>query len=174
VVICIVYFDCAVISNLRGIWCYQSRKCENQLYAIVGNLKNGEFTERSLYSMDLDGSNQKKVASLIKDAPNCVVLGKNVYYTSGTYENQKLYRLGVDQSLNPEGNLVSMGIAGEEYLYATFKEDSQCSYRLMVFDSIGKLVYCSADTAQQIVVDQERLFYVDQSGKACLVDLSSK
>ncbi|MEA4987771.1 MAG: kelch repeat-containing protein, partial [Anaerovorax sp.] len=59
----------------------QHEQNKKQLFAAMGTLKNGQFTERSLYSMDLDGKNQKKVASLIKDAPNYIVLGSNVYYT---------------------------------------------------------------------------------------------
>ncbi len=141
------------------------------LYAVTGKLQNGEFIERSLYSMNLEGVNQKKVAALVKDAPQFSILDGNVYYTSGSSQNQVLYRLGADKSLNPKGKLVSMGIAGESYFYATFKEEAQCEYRLMVFDKSGKLVFCTADVAQQVDVEKGRLFYVDQNGKACLVTL---
>ncbi|MEA4986965.1 MAG: hypothetical protein VB095_02820, partial [Anaerovorax sp.] len=88
------------------------------------------------------------------------------------YGNQKLFRLGDKESLNPQGKLMSMGLAGEGYFYATFKEESECPYRIMVFDSKGKLIFRSADVAQQIVVDQGRLCYVEQSGKICLTKLT--
>nr|WP_315023206.1 hypothetical protein [uncultured Aminipila sp.] len=95
------------------------------------------------------------------------VLGGKAYFAK---ENKQLYVLGNNVSLNPNAELISMKITGDnkKYLACTFKETTNAKYRLMVFDQFGKVVFKTSDCGSNVTVEGNTLyFYNITTEKVC-------
>lgn len=85
------------------------------------------------------------------------VVGDHVYYLS----KETLYRIGSNESLNPEAEAISMSITGDnkEYLVCTFRETPKSKYRVMIFDKSGKVVFKTSDSGSNAVVEGNILYF---------------
>lgn len=98
---------------------------------------------------------------------NFAVMGGKLYFSK---QDNQLYTLGVNTSLNPKAELVSMKITGDnkEYLACTFKETTNAKYRIMVFDQYGKVVFKTSDCGSNVTVEGNTLyFYNITTEKVC-------
>ncbi|QHI71209.1 hypothetical protein [Aminipila terrae] len=86
------------------------------------------------------------------------VLGGRVYFAK---ENKQLYTLGNNVSLNPNAELVSIRITGDnkEYLACTFRETTNAKYRIIVFDKSGKVIFKTSDCGSNVTVEGNTLYF---------------
>ncbi|WP_312653947.1 hypothetical protein [Aminipila sp.] len=100
------------------------------------------------------------------------IMGGKPYFAK---EDKKLYTLGNNDSLNPNAELISMRITGDnkEYLACTFKETMNAKYRIMVFDQSGKVVFKTSDCGSNVTVEGNTLyFYNITTEKVCTCTLN--
>lgn len=93
-----------------------------------------------------------------EDDISIAVMGGKAYFAK---DNKQLYVLGNNVSLNPNAELVSMKITGDdkEYLACTFKETINAKYRIMVFDQSGKVIFKTSDCGSNVTVEGNTLYF---------------
>lgn len=85
-------------------------------------------------------------------------LNGRIYYINS---EQKLYQAGKDESINALGKAITV-YKENNYITATFAEESNNPYRLIVIDSQGNIVYRTADVVLDMVgIENGRLYYVE-------------
>jgi len=91
---------------------------------------------------------------------NFKVINGKPYFTK---EDKKLYALGSNESLNPNAELISMKITGDngEYLACTFKETINAKYRIMIFDQNGKVVFKTSDCGSNVTIEGKQMYFYD-------------
>jgi len=121
------------------------------------------LSKGSIYKMSLQDGKEVylgKAEGLPEFEPEIIlkVLGGKAYFTK---ENKQLYMLGNNASLNPNAELVSVRITGDnkEYLACTFKETTNAKYRIMVFDKSGKVVFKTSDCGSNVTVEASTLYF---------------
>lgn len=99
---------------------------------------------------------------------NLQVLGENIYYVhrpnEDNYNDTKLYKIGSSSPLN-DGHKIT-GIRIEEgYLIATFKEENNNPYRIILYDKEGNIAFKTSDVADinAISIKKGVLRYVEST-----------
>lgn len=135
-----------------------TRLCEQSAvkFIICGDTIYFMDEEGFLYKMPVDGNSAEKLSD--KKASDFTVLNHTVYYVSGHDDGLELFRLGLEDSLNPGGAVKSL-TAQEGYVVCTFEDSSSSRYKMMIFDSDGKTLYRMSQAVTKVVVDKDRIFY---------------
>lgn len=125
------------------------------------------ISEKTLYWVNLTTLKEKQWSLEALADPYGVVkvCGESIYLSS----KGQLYRYSesTPEKLNEKGNLWSFEVV-DGYLIATFEETPENPYRMLCFNSAGKLVYKTSDyqDMERISVDNHVLYYLYKDTKS--------
>jgi len=124
-----------------------------------------------VYLKDGGESLVSKVEGLSGKSENLAVIGGKIYFS----KNSKIYTLGNNVSLNPNAEITSMNITGDnmEYLVCRFKETINAKYRIMIFDKNGKVVFKTSDCGSNVTIEGKKVYFYDiTTEKICTFTLN--
>ncbi len=115
------------------------------------------FTDRNqyLYRVSLSGG---QAELLIDEAVSQYeLLQGHLYYALA--ENGQLFALSNEESINPGGQLKKMEIQNG-YLTAIFMKDSESSYKMMIIDKNGQILYKSMENIPLVTIENSKVILV--------------
>lgn len=126
----------------------------------------------NLYKIDITGGEPKLLNDELINPDSFQILGGQVYFVNKN--NQKLYKIGNDKSLNEYGKVRTL-THQDQYIIATFEEEPENPYRLMIFDSQGDTIFRTSDIPTMVSIDEGLLSYsIDDSGKIFTLRLEQR
>ncbi|MCT4619948.1 MAG: hypothetical protein N4A62_11240, partial [Marinisporobacter sp.] len=148
----------------------------------VSNLEIGSFVIKGDYIYGVSNGKIYKI-SLIDEEEELLesekivaydfhlqFLGENIYYAhrpnEDNYNDTKLYKIGSSSPLNT-GHKVTGTKIEEGYLIATFKEENNNPYRIILYNQEGNIVFKTSDVADinAISIKEGVLRYVESATK---------
>jgi len=85
------------------------------------------------------------------------LLQGHLYYALA--ENGQLFALSNEESINPGGQLKKMEIQNG-YLTAIFMKDSESSYKMMIIDKNGQILYKSMENIPLVTIENSKVILV--------------
>ncbi|QZY55935.1 DUF5050 domain-containing protein [Crassaminicella profunda] len=148
----------------------------------ISNLEIGSFTIEGDYIYTISAGKIYKISlingteELLKSEKALAYdfkiqsLGENIYYVHSlnedNYDDRRLYKIGSSHPLNHGHKVTGIKIE-DDYLIATFKEENNNPYRIILYNKEGKIAFKTSDVADinAISIEKGILRYVENTTK---------